>query len=113
MIFADDTMSIFGKDFSSLGNILRIMAAGRYVNVLTGSVGSLLIMTGHEREQRLAVLISAVMSVILSLILIPLLGLLGAAISYAIALAAQNLLSVYFVKKRLGFWMFCLSGFRF
>ena len=48
------------------------------------------------------IIITGLIVITLSLILVPLYGGLGAAISVAIAIAMQNLLAVHWVKKRLG-----------
>ena len=60
-------------------------------------------MTGHERDMRNVVLFSGPLALLLQFVLTPIYGALGAAIATAIALASQNLLAVYMVKKRLGF----------
>ncbi len=80
-----------------------ILALGQFVNVATGSVGYLLSMTGHERELRNNAFISALAGVVFGLALIPGHGLLGASVATAVAVASQNLLGAYQVRKHLGF----------
>ena len=64
----------------------------------------LLNMTGHERDTALVVGMSAVANIALNLLLIPRLGLEGAAIATALGTLAWNVLLSYFVYKRLGFY---------
>jgi O-antigen/teichoic acid export membrane protein len=64
-------------------------------------------MTGLEKKVRDNVLISGAVSVLLGLILIPVYGVIGAAVAYACGVASQNLLGVYQVKKHLGFNTLC------
>jgi O-antigen/teichoic acid export membrane protein len=97
-------MSLFGDEFSVAGDLLAIIAIGQFVNVATGSVGYLLSMSGHERDFRRVTLFSGPLTIILSYIFIVQWGVLGAAIAMAIGLSLQNLLALYMVKKRLGFW---------
>jgi O-antigen/teichoic acid export membrane protein len=97
-------MSLFGDEFSVAGDLLAIIAIGQFVNVATGSVGYLLSMSGHERDFRRVTLFSGPLTIILSYIFIVQWGVLGAAIAMAIGLSLQNLLALFMVKKRLGFW---------
>lgn len=96
-------LSLFGTDFSSGSHLLQILALGYSVNALTGSVCFLLPMSGHEQDLRNIVLVSGILAIILSLYLVPLMGVTGGAIAAATALATQSLISVWFVHKRLGF----------
>jgi O-antigen/teichoic acid export membrane protein len=95
-------MSVFGAEFSAGAAALVIVTLGQLVNVLTGSVGTLLVMSGNERDSRLNVTISAATCVALNLLLVPRIGLIGAAVAYASALALQNLLACVAVYRRLG-----------
>jgi len=95
-------MGIFGKEFAGGGYLLAIMAIGEFINVATGSVGYLLMMSGNERIMRNNVIFIAVLSVVLNVILVPSFGVTGAAISIAICLSLMNLISALFVWLRLG-----------
>lgn len=103
LFYADNLMSIFGQEYVAASRLLQIMAIGQFINVITGSAGHLLNMTGYEKEFRNIVLFSGPLAVFLAFILTENYGVLGAAYATAISLAAQNILLVYFVKKRLGF----------
>lgn len=103
LIFPGFLMGLFGEGFSGGTLLLQVLALGQFINVLTGSVGYLLSMSGHERDLRNTLLIVAPISVAVTFILVPLYGAFGAALSTALAVGAQNLLAVYWVKRRLGF----------
>lgn len=103
LFFPGFLMGMFGNEFSVAGNLLRVLAIGQFINVLTGSVGYLLTMSGHERDLRNSLLFLGPISVFLTLILTLLYGAMGSAISTAISVSAQNLLATYWVKRRLGF----------
>lgn len=94
---------LFGAEFQAGAGVLRILALGQFINVATGSVGSLLSMTGHERLLRNNVAVAAVIALGGGVLLIPLYGLIGAAIATAAGLATQNLLCVWQVRRVLGF----------
>lgn len=102
-LFAPLIMGLFGSEFSSAGNVLRILAFGQFINVITGSVGYLLQMTGNEVTLRNNMFISCIVLFICSFLFIPILGVTGAAISTSISIATQNILCVYKVKQKLGF----------
>jgi O-antigen/teichoic acid export membrane protein len=95
-------MGLFGSEFAIGGTALMILAMGQAVNTMTGSVGNLLMMTGHERDIRNTSVFGGALTVGLSLLLIPLYGFIGAAIATASSVAAMNVISVLLIKKRLG-----------
>jgi len=103
LLFPEWLMSLFGQEYRAAAGALVILALGQFVNIATGSVGFLLSMTGHERELRFNVFIAALLGIALGALLIPSQGLIGGAIATGVAVASQNLLGVYQVRRRLGF----------
>ncbi len=103
LIFPDFLMSFFGKGFEGGSGYLRVLVLGQFINVVTGSVGYLLTMSGHEKDMRNITIINGALAVILALILNPIFGAMGSAISTAIAVALSNIMALGMVKKRLGF----------
>ncbi|AKH67841.1 membrane protein involved in the export of O-antigen and teichoic acid [Spongiibacter sp. IMCC21906] len=103
LVFPSFLMSLFGAEFTEGAALLQILAIGQFINAMTGSVGFLLMMSGHERDMRNVTLISGTLALLFTWFLTAQFGIVGAAIGTAIAVATQNLLAVYFVKKRLGF----------
>ncbi len=103
MLIPSFIMGFFGLEFVSGATLLRVLAIGQFINVITGSVGFLLIMSGHEKDVRNVTLISGSIALLLTWLLTAQFGAIGAASGTAIAVATQNLLAVYLVKKRLGF----------
>jgi O-antigen/teichoic acid export membrane protein len=96
-------MGLFGEEYVQAAHLLQILVVGQFINVITGSVGYLLNMSGHEKDMRNVVFFSGPLALGLGLFLTPIYGATGAAVATAIALASQNLIAVYMVKKRLGF----------
>lgn len=103
MVFPQLLMGLFGPEFRAASTALMILAVGQFIGTAVGSVGSLLSMTGHERQLRWNVFIGAVLGVGLGVLLIPGYGLIGAAIATSVAVASKNLLCVYQVNQLLGF----------
>ncbi|MDN3630549.1 MATE family efflux transporter [Vibrio lentus] len=103
VVYPDFLMGLFGDEYKVAAPLLQILAVGQFINVITGSVGYLLNMTGHEKDMRNVVLFSGPLAIVLAFGLTSHFGLMGAAFATAISVATQNLLAVWMVKKRLGF----------
>jgi O-antigen/teichoic acid export membrane protein len=96
-------MSLFGKGFEAGAPMLVVLSLGQFINVLTGSVTLLLMMSGHEKDTRNIQIITGILGSILNYFLIKYYGAFGAAVGTALAISAQNLICVGMVKRRLGF----------
>lgn len=94
-------LRLFGPSFVSGAGALSILAIGQFVNVATGSVGYLLMMSGHEKLMRNNILFSAGLNILLNSILIPKYGISGAAIATAVSLAMMNLISAGLIYWKL------------
>lgn len=99
----DKVMGIFGSDFVEGSTILLILATGQFINVITGSVAYLLIMSGHERQYQASTTLAGILILVLGLFLIPVYGAMGAALSTATSVAAANICCAYMVWRYLGF----------
>jgi O-antigen/teichoic acid export membrane protein len=93
---------IFGRDFAQGQTALAILTVGQLVNVATGSVGYLLIMTGHEREAAKGMAVSALLNIALNAALIPTWGLEGAATAGATSMMLANIWFSVVVYRKLG-----------
>ncbi len=95
-------MGFFGPEFKVGALQLAILAIAQAANVMTGSVGYLLMMSGHERQVRDSNTIAAVTCLVCSVLLVPWLGGVGAAVAVAAALIVRNIVEVWQVKRYLG-----------
>jgi O-antigen/teichoic acid export membrane protein len=103
--------TLFSPAFAAAYVPLVIICIGQLVNASIGSVGSLLNMTGHERDTMKSVLVGATINVALNLVLTPQLGPVGAAIATTTTLIAWNLIMWHKVRKRIGINPSPFSGF--
>jgi O-antigen/teichoic acid export membrane protein len=94
-------MRIFGPDFEAGRPVLVIGAVGQLVNCGVGSVGYLLLMSGNQKRLMKVQFAMAGVSVLMNVALIPLLGIVGAAIAAAAVNVGQNLWNLYEVRKAL------------
>lgn len=67
-----------------------ILLAGQAFNVLTGSCGYLLTMSGHQTIAARSTVIAAIANIALNLALLPVLGIIGVALATAISVAVSN-----------------------
>lgn len=102
IIFGKWFLLLFGEGFTEGKTALSILSIGYLLNATAGSVGLLLIMTGHERDTAVGVGISAILNIILNAIFIPLWGLNGASIATASSMVLWNILLTIWVYKRIG-----------
>ncbi len=101
--FPETILSLFGKGFTSGYWLLRILALGQFVSVVSGIVGTLLVMSGFEKDLKNSRILTGILAIVLAFILTPIYGAIGSALSSAIAMALFNLVCIFYVKKRLGF----------
>jgi O-antigen/teichoic acid export membrane protein len=83
---------------------LVILSVGQLVNIGTGAVGPLLVMTGHPRRWSILTGIGLAANICLNWYLVPIYGLNGAAISTALSLSGLFLVGVFQVRKSLRIW---------
>lgn len=109
--FAEPILQLFGTQFAAAKGPLAILILGQLVNVGSGSVGYLMMMTGHHIQSALVVGVSAVANVILNLIGIHFLGIVGAALATALSMAMWNVWLHALVVQRLGVRPSILAAF--
>lgn len=99
ILFGDNVLGYFGTGFKNGHTVLIILTLGQFVASITGTVIFLLQMTGMQKELRNNVIIATVFSLTIGIILVPLYGLVGAALMTFISLSLTNLFSCYKAKK--------------
>jgi len=103
--FPGTIMGLFGPGFEASSVLLVILATGQLVNVATGSVGVMLIMTGHEHSMRSATVAAGVLNIVLNAMLIPFWGTVGAATATAISVTTLNIACLVLVYRKLSIRM--------
>lgn len=109
VIFSRNFMALFGPDFQSGWPILAIGTIGQLINCAVGSVGFMLLMSGHERKLLKVQIGAAAFVMAANWFMIPRWGITGAALATALANAFTNLWCLYEVKKNLGLVPFTRS----
>jgi O-antigen/teichoic acid export membrane protein len=92
----------FGEAYKAAYLPLAILSGAQLFNAGMGPVTAVLNMTGLERVTAKGVAVAAAVNIILNVILVPLYGMVGAAIGTAISLLVWNAVLSYEVSRRLG-----------
>ena len=103
LVFPDWVMGWFGAGFRAGATVLLLLTIGQLVNIGFGFTGMLLTMTGHEVIMQRILMSVTALNLILNFVLIPYLGMLGAAIAFSVTTIVQNLMAWIHVRQRLGF----------
>lgn len=92
---------IFGGDYATLSYTpLIILVVAQVFNVFFGSVGYILSMTGYAKDSYKGQLVALIISVVLSVLLVPRYGAVGAAYAVAVSICVWNISLGYLVYKR-------------
>jgi O-antigen/teichoic acid export membrane protein len=103
LVFAGEPiLGLFGAEFKAGYRALVILAGGQLVNALSGSVGLLTMMTGHQGRAVRVVAVCVLLNILLNAILIPRFGIAGAAAATAATTILSNLLLLVYVVRHLG-----------
>jgi len=100
---------LFGSSFTAGANALSILSLGQFVNALTGSVGYMLLMCGHEKSLRNTLIGAALLNVMLNVTLIPRYGIIGAAVAGATSNVWMNISCAVLVYRKLSIGMIPIS----
>jgi O-antigen/teichoic acid export membrane protein len=110
-------LGFFGLDFTAGAAALAILTLGQYISVAAGSVNYLLMMCARERLVRNTYVFSVVLNILLNALLIPPLGIIGAALATSVSLASHNLILAALAYRKLSIvtlpipkWIFTKAG---
>lgn len=104
IVFAGPVMGLFGGGFGVGAEAMQILVIGELAGILAGFGGLTLVMTGNERHLAWAVTVRAGTAFPLMLVLIPLWGVLGAAVASAAGAILSNIFISWTVWRRLGIY---------
>jgi O-antigen/teichoic acid export membrane protein len=101
-IYGDNVLALFGTEFVAAKWAMLVLVVGQLVNVGTGCVGYIMQLTGHNYQCTYVYCCGTLINLVLSLVFIPLLGILGAAIATATTMIIWNVWLHRLVVKHLG-----------
>ncbi|HEV3475053.1 MAG TPA: flippase [Actinomycetota bacterium] len=92
-------LRLFGGDFAQGRTALMILLLGQLVNVATGAVGFVLIMVGRTGWDLVVYAASVVFDIVAAVLLVPPLGMEGAAVAGALTMALSKVARLYLVWR--------------
>jgi O-antigen/teichoic acid export membrane protein len=95
---------LFSGRYTPGWSSLLIMMAAQAVNIGSGPIGPLLVMTGHQRRWSIISGVAFGLNLGLSIVLIPLGGIVGAAIGLAVVYVGMFVIGMREVKRLVGIW---------
>ncbi|MDV2495156.1 MAG: flippase [bacterium] len=106
VLLSRDILVIFGPEFMQGGVALMVLTSALFFNACTGSCGAIIRMSGRTRLAFANNCVAGVLNVLLNLLLIPRLGILGAALATGASIVVVNALRLVQV-----WWLFKLSPY--
>ena len=110
LAFGRPLLSLFGADFEAGYGVMFILAVGMLARAAVGPAERLLNMLGERRQCAYVYAIAFAINLALCVVLIPQIGIEGAAIATSTALVAESVMFYRVAKRRLGFHVFILGG---
>lgn len=104
ILFKNFILSFFGPEALMGSTTMIIISLGVLFSAISGNVDQILNMTNNQRILRNITLICFLLNVLLNVLLIPIYGIEGAAFASLICNVAINLLCLFYIKRKLGFY---------
>ncbi|MGB0931326.1 MAG: polysaccharide biosynthesis C-terminal domain-containing protein, partial [Chitinophagales bacterium] len=95
-------LGFYGVEFKAGYHALLILSVGQLFNLACGIGANLLLMTGHERATFWGLLLSTVVNLSFNTLLIPSMGMNGAAIATVLGVVVWNVILLILVWRKLG-----------
>jgi len=103
-VFAPLFLRVYGQEFVAAQRAILILALSALVAMATGPVSVVLLMSGRSQWNLVNGVMALGLDVALNLVLIPRLGIVGAAIAWAVSIVANNLAALIEVRVLVGLW---------
>jgi O-antigen/teichoic acid export membrane protein len=110
LAFGRPLLALFGADFASGYSVMFILAVGMLARAAVGPAERLLNMLGERKQCAAVYAVAFAINLVLCVILIPRIGIDGAAVATSTALVAESLMLYVVARWRLGFHVFFLGN---
>ncbi|MDO4258550.1 MAG: polysaccharide biosynthesis C-terminal domain-containing protein [Actinomycetaceae bacterium] len=108
-IYSPTLMDILGEGFAEGAGVVVVLAGGACVTFLAGNIHTLLIMSGFSGWAAINKIIIVIVNVVANLLLLPHLGIIAAALSWALCMVIDAILAFIEVRHFLGLSLGVLS----
>jgi O-antigen/teichoic acid export membrane protein len=110
LAFGEPLLSLFGPSYAAGYTAMFILAIGLLARATVGPAERLLNMLGERKECAMVYALALAINLVLCVLLVPRIGIEGAAVSTSAALVVESLLLYLLAKRRLGFHVFIMGG---
>jgi O-antigen/teichoic acid export membrane protein len=100
VIFSSFFLNLFGEGFLSGVSVLLILCIGQLINSLSGSVGVIMQMIGEQKVYQNLIISALVINLVLTFLLTPLYGGIGAATATVVSMIFWNIAGAYYLKQK-------------
>lgn len=103
---------VFGSEFAVAYPALLLLALGQFVNSATGLSTTFMNMTGKQNTYKKIVFVTMIINISLNLLLVPKIGVSGAALTSMLSISFLNIFTVIYIKIKHGhtIWYFPFRG---
>ena len=112
LAFGRPLLSLFGAGFTAGYGVMFILAVGMLARAAVGPAERLLNMLGERKQCAVVYAIAFAINLALCVLLIPRIGIEGAAVATTTALMMESIMLYLVAKRRLGFHVFIMGGAR-
>jgi O-antigen/teichoic acid export membrane protein len=102
-------LGLFGKAYAGGSLALVVLSTGQLINVGTGALSFLLVMTGRQKQWMITTGIMLALDILLNVLLTPRFGLVGSALATGLAVSGVNLVALFWVRSSMRLWPFDLG----
>lgn len=102
LVLPSQMLHLFGKEFAAGAAVTVILGVGQLFNAATGPCGTVLNMSGRVKINMMDNIAVLILNLGLNFILIPRMGIIGAAIAWSVSLASVNAVRVWQVWHIMG-----------
>jgi O-antigen/teichoic acid export membrane protein len=110
LAFGKPLLALFGGNFAQGYAVMFILAIGMLARAAVGPAERLLNMLGERKQCATVYAIAFAINLVLCVVLIPRIGIEGAALSTSSALVVESIMLFRLAKRRLGFHVFIMGG---
>jgi O-antigen/teichoic acid export membrane protein len=104
LTFPAELLGLLGDGYAGGARAVAVLAVGQMINLGTGAVGVILVMSGRQNRLLALSATTLVLNVLLNLLWIPRFGLTGAALATAVSLAVLFSAALLAVRRSPGVW---------
>ncbi len=109
-LFPSFILGVFGDEFKAGTLSLLLLTFGQFINVMSGSVGYILQMTGKQKPFHYIIFIATLINIALNAALIPVYGMSGAAFASMVSMIFWNVVSMLYIRSYTNITTFYFPG---